>query len=156
MVTTGVLSAARSDSALAFVLGREMSRIVAKHDCDEADPTLDSPTRPRYPNFIRYTKNAKHPGFAARSKPWIGLDGSIPLRSMGFLAIEGFCELAGQASRDEEADYIGLLLMTSADHDPGEANVFRAAMKSSGWRLANPGSRFMLRVAARSVCMTVS
>ena len=53
----------------------------------------------------------------------------------------------GQGLRDQEADYISLVLMTQAGYDTADVDVFGPAMRSINWCCAEPGdSEFLKRV----------
>lgn len=49
--------------------------------------------------------------------------------SLSMLLIATIPDFLGQGIRDEEVDYVGLLLMTAAGYDPGDTDVFDLATR---------------------------
>ena len=112
-MTTGLIKAAESDAALAFILGRELGRVVARHDIDIARPmgiTMFAALS-TWP-YLGYLSHLAWYGATAPPGP------ATVLAAGGFLLLLSDWAIVGhglsQERRDEETDYIGLVLMTSA------------------------------------------
>lgn len=128
MLTTGLLKDASSDSALAYVLGRELGRVVGQHDRDVVLWPMGIPkvtTLFLMPYLVKLLRRWMHA--PARSAPRMTAVSNIFFCAM-LLAIT-LSDIPERGMKDEEVDYTGLLLMAAAEYKTEEIDVFGAATR---------------------------
>ncbi|KAK3325446.1 peptidase family M48-domain-containing protein [Apodospora peruviana] len=115
-VFSGILNIARSDSALAAVLGHEIAHNVADHVGERLSSSIGT-------NILLYSVMLIAGG--------IGL-GPLLAHYLGsrFLAVAFDNPMSRR--QETEADYIGLMMMAEACYDPSEAVRFWARMDQAG------------------------
>ncbi|KAK0719670.1 peptidase family M48-domain-containing protein [Lasiosphaeris hirsuta] len=114
-VFSGILPMARSDSALAAVLGHEIAHNVADHVSERMSQAIGT-------NILLYSLMALT-GF-------IGF-GPLLMHYFGSRLLDITFGNPMSRLQESEADYIGLMMMAEACYDPAEAVKFWAYMESA-------------------------